>query len=140
MSPFRTLFTASALATMLALGAVPAAAHHSFGFFDMNATSEISGVVSRWEWGNPHCWLFIEAMSGGKSTTYGFELRSPGELIRTGWKKTSVAVGDKIKVAYHPMRDGSPAGLMVRVTDANGKLIGRPLPLPAAPAAPAAAS
>ena len=138
MSPFRSLFTASACATMLALTAAPAAAHHSFGFFDMNATSEVSGVISRWEWGNPHCWLFVEVMDGPKTTTYGFELRSPGEMMRAGWKKSSIAVGDKVKVAFHPMRDGSSAGLMVRVFDASGKLIGRPPPGPAP--APAAAS
>lgn len=141
MTRIRTLLAASGVVVALAICPVPAAAHHSFGFFDMTATSEVSGVVSKWEWGNPHCWLFLEVVTGGKTATYGFELRSPGELMRTGWKKTSVAVGDKVKVAYHPMRDGSTAGLMVRVTDASGKLIGRPPLAPPTPApAPAAAN
>jgi len=133
MRPVRSLLAASSVAAALLMGATPAAAHHSFGHYNMTKTSEIEGVISKWEWGNPHCWLFVDVTSGGATTTYGFELRSPGELMRNGWKRTSIKPGDRVKVAYRPMKDGTPAGLMVRVTDANGKLIGNPLPPPMPP-------
>jgi Family of unknown function (DUF6152) len=125
MRSVRKFFGAASLLAALAVCAPPASAHHSFGHYNMTATSEVEGTVSKWEWGNPHCWLFIVNPKDGK--TYGFELRSPGELMRSGWKRTSVNVGDKIKVSYRPMKDGTPAGLMQRVYDSNGKLIGRPL-------------
>jgi hypothetical protein len=137
MRPFRSILAASCLALAATFGAAPALAHHSFGHYAMDKSAEIEGVVSQWEWSNPHCWLFVDVASpGGKPVTYGFELRSPGELIRGGWKRTSIQVGDKVKVMYRPMKDGTPAGLLVRATDANGKLIGNPMPVPTAPTTP----
>ncbi len=136
MRPIRSILAASGVAAALLFSAAPASAHHSFGHYNMTKLSEIEGVVSKWEWGNPHCWLFVDVQSGGATTTYGFELRSPGELLRGGWKKTSVKPGDKVKVAYRPMKDGTPAGLMMRVTDASGKVIGN-LPPPGVPMPPA---
>jgi len=130
MKPIQSLLAASGFAATLALCAIPAAAHHSFGHYNMIRTSEIEGVISKWEWGNPHCWLFVDVAAGGKTTTYGFELQSPGELMRRGWKRTSIKPGDKVKVAFRPMKDGTPAGLMVRVSDSAGKLIGNPPPGP----------
>jgi Family of unknown function (DUF6152) len=139
MSSVRSILAASCLAAAVAVGVGPAFAHHSFGHYAMDKTSEIQGVVSKWEWSNPHCWLFVDVTGAdGKVVTYGFELQSVGELLRRGWKRNSVKVGDKIKVAFRPMKDGAPAGLMVRTTDASGKVIGTPAP-PPPPATPAAA-
>jgi hypothetical protein len=36
-----------------------------------------------------------------------------------------VKPGDKIKVKYHPLRDGRNGGLMMSVTTADGQTIGR---------------
>lgn len=95
---------------------VPALAHHSFGHYDMEKTAEIEGTVRKYEWTNPHCWLFVDVpSSSGEAVTYGFELSSVGEMLRRGWKKTSVKYGDTVKVKFRPMRDGTPAGLMVSV-------------------------
>src|SRR5262245_14569170 len=103
---------------------MPARAHHSFGLYDMEKVSEIEGTVHKYEWTNPHCWLFVDvARADGKAVTYGFELSSVGEMLRRGWKKTSVAYGEKVKVKFRPMRDGSPAGLMVSA-EKQGKVIG----------------
>ncbi len=135
MRKLHSILAASCLAGVLAISAVPATAHHSFGHYNMTKVSEIEGVVSKWEWGNPHCWLFVDVAAGGKTTTYGFELSSPGELLRRGWKRTSVKVGDKLKVSFRPMRDGTPAGLMTNARDASGAIIGRAgaPPMPGAP-------
>ncbi len=130
MKAFRGVLAAACLAAAAATMGTSADAHHSFGHYNMTATAEITGTVLKWEWGNPHTWLFVDVMNAGKVTTYGFELRSPGEMMRAGWKRTSVKVGDKVTVSFRPMKDGSPAGLMQTVKDANGKLIGLPRPGP----------
>ena len=101
-----------------------ALAHHSFGHYDMDKMAEIEGTVHRYEWTNPHCWLFVDVPSEkGAMVTYGFELSSVGEMVRRGWKKTTVKYGDKVKVRFRPMHDGTPAGLMV-TTEKEGKIIG----------------
>jgi Family of unknown function (DUF6152) len=125
MRSFRSILAATGLAAALAIGVGPAVAHHSFGHYAMDKTTEIEGVVSKWEWSNPHCWLFVDvAQPEGPPVTYGFELSSPGELLRRGWKRTSIKVGDKLKVSFRPMKDGTPAGLLARAVDA---VTGKPI-------------
>jgi hypothetical protein len=110
------------------LGSAPAHAHHSFAMFDVTKTSTIEGTVGKFEWSNPHSWLFVVAPGpDGAETTYGFEMSSVGELLRRGWTKTAVKPGDKIKVSFHPLRDGSPAGQYQSAWTSDGKLIGRPM-------------
>ena len=126
----------SLAAVVLGRMAQPASAHHSFGHYDMTKTVEISGSVSRFEWSNPHCWLFVDVVAtpGAASVTYGFEMQSVGELLRAGYKKTSFKYGDRVTIRFRPMRDGTPAGLLASALDGEGKSIGRrgePPPNPA---------
>ena len=123
------LAIASFAATLTCISAGAAFAHHSFGFYDMTKSAEIDGVVSQFEWANPHCWLFVVVpVPDGPAVTYGFEMRSPGEMLRGGWKKNSIKVGDRIKVSFRPMRDGAHAGLLTSAKDASGAFIGRAPP------------
>ena len=109
----------------------PVFAHHSFGLYDMGRTVEIDGTVAQMEWSNPHCWLFIRVDSSPAAQSgYGFEMTSVGEMTRRGWKKNAVKPGDRVKVRYHPLRDGRTGGLMMAVITADGKPIGR---VPGAP-------
>jgi hypothetical protein len=113
------------------IGIAPVSAHHSFGLYDMGKTVEIDGTVAQMEWSNPHCWLFVQVGTApGAETSYGFEMTSVGEMTRRGWKKTAVKPGDKVKVRYHPLRDGRTGGLMMAVITADGRAIGR---IPGAP-------
>jgi hypothetical protein len=128
---FKSLITVASLAAVLAMGviAMPALAHHSFGRYDMAKTADIEGTVNKFEWTNPHSWLFVDVPSEGKTVTYGFEMASVGEMLRRGWSKTVLKQGDKVKVTYHPLRDGTPAGLQM-TTYKEGVLIGKPMPAP----------
>jgi Family of unknown function (DUF6152) len=122
--------TALALSLGLTLGlaGAPVNAHHSFAMYDMTKISTLEGTVQKFEWSNPHSWLFIAAMGpDGTETTYGFEMQSVGELLRRGWTKTAVRPGDKVKVSFHPFRDGSPAGQFQNVWTSDGTLIGKPM-------------
>jgi hypothetical protein len=92
----------------------------------MGRTAEIDGTVAQMEWSNPHCWLFVQVgTAGGGLKGYGFEMTSVGEMTRRGWKRNAVKAGDKIKVRYHPLRDGRTGGLMMAVITADGRPIGR---------------
>jgi Family of unknown function (DUF6152) len=130
MRPIRSIGAVAVLAAALSssVGIAPVLAHHSFGLFDMNKTAEIEGTIIRFEWSNPHCWLFLTSgpSSDAEVVNYGFEMTSVGEMIRRGWTKTSVKPGDKVKVTFHPVRDGRPAGYMMSVMTEDGRYIGRP--------------
>jgi hypothetical protein len=128
MTPVRSarVFAALTSAFIWSAGPAPVLAHHSFGLFDMSKSIEIEGTVIKMEWSNPHCWLFIMTSAPQGGVPFGFEMTSVGEMTRRGWTKTGLKPGDKIKVTYHPVRDGRSAGYMVAVMTADGRYIGRP--------------
>jgi hypothetical protein len=129
MRPTRSMrAVACVIATLTCgVGAAPVFAHHSFGMYDMTASSEVNGTINRVEWSNPHCWLFVDVLSkDGAQVIYGFEMSSVGEMVRRGWTRNIVKPGDKVKVTFHPFRDGRDAGYMMSVVTADGKYIGRP--------------
>lgn len=128
MSSIRSMAAAVLTAALTwSISVAPVVAHHSFGLFDMSKSSEIEGTVVKLEWSNPHCWLFVMVGSPDSAEiSYGFELTSVGEMIRRGWTKTAVKPGDKVKVKFHPVRDGRPAGYMMTVMAADGRYVGRP--------------
>ena len=112
----------AALALAIVASAAGASAHHSFAPFNTETEKTITGVVNRFEWTNPHTWIWIEVTDEKRTvTTWGVEGMSPNYLSRRGWTKTTFKPGDKATVVVRPMRDGSPAGMFVRATLADGK-------------------
>jgi hypothetical protein len=57
----------------------------------------------------------------GAIVTWKVEMTSPAYLVRAGWKSTTLKQGDEVKVTVRPLRDGSPGGLFVSVTLADGR-------------------
>lgn len=100
-------------------------AHHSSAMFDAQKTLHLEGTVREFQWTNPHCFIQVLVPSGGKTVEWSVEMASPSQIFRSGWRPTSLKPGQKIKISIHPVRDGTvTAGLLVSVTDADGKPIG----------------
>lgn len=135
MSKRRACAAAFALAFgVLALGA-PASAHHSFAMFDRQKEVVLKGTVKAFQWTNPHSFIEIDvADDKGQVQAYSIEMNSPNNLTRQGWKSTSLKPGDKVTVVMNPLRDGAMGGLFVSVQLADGKVLGDPTRIPAAPA------
>ena len=106
----RRLTLALIAVTLLAAGAREATAHHSFAPFNLEAEKTISGTIKKFDWTNPHTWIWIDvAGDNGKVETWGIEGMSPNYLGRRGWSKNSLKPGDKVSIVIRPMReDGSP--------------------------------
>lgn len=105
----------------------PAAAHHSFAMFDSDQTLTVEAVVVELQWTNPHSWLEVSVPDGKgahkEHTRLSLEMNSPAGLKRNGWKPTTLKAGDKVKISYHPMRDGTPAGQLRTVTLPDGSSV-----------------
>jgi len=101
---------------------VPVSAHHSFvPVFDAESIIDASGTVTKVDWRNPHVWIYIDVDSeSGETGNWGFEMGSINALIRQGWSRKTVQVGDTISVTGYRARDGSKRGNVNSLTLANG--------------------
>ena len=110
------------IVALMAASATDIAAHHSFAPFNMEAEKTISGTIKKFDWTNPHTWIWLDvANEKGVVETWGIEGMSPNYLGRRGWTKNSLKPGDKVSIVVRPMRDGSPGGMFVRATLADGR-------------------
>jgi hypothetical protein len=131
---------AVAVASLAAVMALPAAAHHSTAMFDFSKTVEIKGTIKEFQWTNPHTWTKVDVDGAGTTAVeYGLEGMSPNYLARNGWAKRTLKPGDKVTLQVHPLKDGRPGGFMVSVKLADGTLMYN-LPHREDPAAAAAAA
>src|SRR4026207_1379255 len=78
-------------------------AHHSFAMFDSGQHKLVEGVVTEWNYNNPHSWLVIEAPGAdGKMTTWSFEGAAIVHAARQGVNGKSYAKGEHVRVVMHP--------------------------------------
>lgn len=108
----------------LAAAGATLTAHHSFAPFDITKEKRLTGTVSKFEWTNPHSWIWIDVPNEkGGIDTWGVEGMSPNYLARRGWTKSTVKPGDKISIVIRPMKDGSKGGMFVSAKLADGKVL-----------------
>jgi hypothetical protein len=101
-------------------------AHHSFDAeYDSKKVIELKGVVTRFEWLNPHVRFYVDVKDDkGNVTNWDLELMSPNTLTRAGWTRHALKVGDAVTVTAYLAKDGSKrANARGNVTLANGTKI-----------------
>ena len=117
-----------AAALALAAGALPVSAHHSFAAeYDREKPLTITGAVTRVEWSNPHVYFYIDVKdpATGRVANWAFEMAAPAVLQRTGWKRSSMKIGDVLIVEGWSAKDGAHHGNARVVTmAATGQRLG----------------
>jgi hypothetical protein len=125
VSAHKRLFGPTILVLMSLCGANRAMAHHSFSMFDQTKQVTLNGVVTAFEWTNPHAYIEIDVPDeSGSVKHWSVEMGSPSILMQSGWKFKDIKHGDKVTVKLSPLRDGKPGGLLVQVTLPDGRVLG----------------
>jgi hypothetical protein len=109
----RTKLLATAAITALVLPVGRVAAHHSFAAeFDASKAFKLTGAVTKVEWQNPHTIFYLDITDERtkKVTNWSFEMGSPNGLMRNGWTRNTLKIGDVVTVEGSLARDGSPYG------------------------------
>ena len=97
-----------ALLILLGLSVATAAgAHHSPALYDLQKTVTLTGTVVRYEWGNPHVYIFIRPTSDASGGPWQVETGSPTMMERAGWLKDSLRVSDQVVVEVNPTRNSA---------------------------------
>lgn len=99
-----------------------AAAHHSTAEYDMSSLTSVKGTVTKFEWTNPHAYIYIEARDDkGATISWTAELASLGMLARVNWKRDTVKPGDAITIVGNRARDGRQVMRLDKIIFAGGQ-------------------
>jgi len=113
-----------AIAGLVLLAAeLPVFAHHSGAAeFDVNKSIELSGVITKLEWTNPHAHFYMDVTdSNGKVANWNLELASPNVLRRLGWNREIFKTGETVTVFCAQAKDGSNLASARTVTLPDGR-------------------
>ena len=128
----RIKFAGLVAAVAVLSAGVPMIAHHSFAAeFDAQKGIKLTGAVTKIEWLNPHTYYYLDVTevcqgapaAQGKETewkcepadkakvpNWGLEMGSPNGLMRQGWTRNSMKIGDVVTVEGSAAKDGSTIG------------------------------
>jgi hypothetical protein len=99
-------------------------AHHSTADYDLTRPATAAGVVTRFEWANPHSHIYLDVTApDGVVEQWIVEIDSPRGLERLGWSKDSLKSGDKVICLGARAKDGSSRMRCTEVILAGGHIL-----------------
>jgi hypothetical protein len=112
-------------ATFCLIMTVPISAHHSTAMYDSQNRRTITGVVKKFEWTNPHAFIYVEVKdeTTGKTVEWEVEMMSLNHLRSYGWTSKTVKAGETISCTGAPAKSGAPSMIANRMKLADGREI-----------------
>ena len=98
-------------------------AHHSTAMYDMANPVTVKGVVKRFEWTNPHAFIFLDVKDEKGSVEWEIELMSLNHLRSYGWIRTTVKPGDVISATGGAAKSGAPSMISAVIELPDGRKI-----------------
>jgi Family of unknown function (DUF6152) len=112
-------------AAVVLLTCVPLWAHHGNAAYDDKNPITIKGTVTEFDWVNPHAQIYLDVKDDkGIVVRWSVETYSPGKLVRAGWSKDIVKVGDQVSINLIPAKNGAPVGFLHKLVLPSGKELG----------------
>jgi hypothetical protein len=102
----------------------PVLAHHGRSNYDVTNTATVKGVVTQFDWVNPHALIYLDVTADdGKTEKWIAETNSPNTLSRQGWSKTTVKVGDEITLVGHRVKGGGTYINFSKISWPDGRVL-----------------
>ena len=102
-------------------------AHHSLsGVYDIRKTAELTGVVTKVAFVNPHGAMHVEVDKDGTKTEWILTTGSANTLQSLGFGQggpNTIVNGDVVTIGYFPARNGKPLGFIRSITLPNAKKV-----------------
>ena len=114
------------ICSALALTAVTvtAHAHHSGAFYDLGKQITIEGTVARYDWANPHVYIYVaQTVDDGRVIEWEVETFPPGVMRRQGWSPDTLRAGDRIVVSGNPARNVANTSLYPTLIRRGGRTL-----------------
>jgi hypothetical protein len=97
-------------------------AHHGTVAYDPQRKVTLKGVVTNFEWTNPHSQIHLDVSDEkGNVVHWNFEAQPPNILTHAGWTRDSLKPGDQITIVGTPAKNGAPIGIIQKVVLASGQ-------------------
>ena len=97
-------------------------AHHGTAGYDMDKTVTLKGVVTSFEFVNPHAELRVDVTDeNGHTVSWLAETNNPNRLARRGWNRDVLKPGDVITISGNPVKSGNLNLRLTKVTLADGR-------------------
>ena len=94
------------------LVSIPISAHHGLAHYDVKKTIVLTGTVTTFDWGNPHCLIHLDVMDeSGHFRHWTLEMSSTFAMSKRGWDKDTLKRGDQVVAETHPAQNGTPVGI-----------------------------
>lgn len=104
--------------------AATSAAHHSYvAEFDAESPATIEGVVKEVWFKSPHVRYYIAVIEDGKEVVYDTRGLTPVKLMRQGWTRDTIKVGDRIKLYGHLGRSNRHIMSIIDITLEDGRVL-----------------
>ena len=123
----KKLWVLFGIAASLLLLSYPVFAHHGSAAYDREQMITFKGTVVDYLLVNPHVMITVRVTKdGSEPVDWVVEGVSLNMMVRAGFKKDTLKVGDTITANGHPGRNGKPGMLMVSIVLADGTTLGTP--------------
>jgi uncharacterized protein DUF6152 len=122
----KRIFGVVAVGGLLVSGVLQA--HHSLaGVYDIRKEGEVSGVLTKVAFTNPHGAMHLAVSNpDGTTTEYTLTTGSANTLANLGFGTggpNTVKAGDAVTIKYFPARNGKPLGFIRSITLADKREI-----------------
>lgn len=103
----------------------PMWAHHGEANYDLDKVVTVTGKVAAFQFINPHVLIYLDVKGKDNAVTrWVGEATSPNLLLRRGWDKNTIKVGDVVSASGRQAKNGSPTLRLLKVVLADGREMG----------------